>query len=85
MNKYNELFKQLVSAGLVSPNPAGARWFGQMVARSHAGLVYHNHTPKPFYRSQRVKVKLVNFAKAPRVICMTRQTGNVDQRTTKEM
>ena len=35
MNKYNELFKQLVSAG----------------------LVYHNQTPKPFYRSKRVKVK----------------------------
>ena len=57
MNKYNELFKQLVSAGLVSPNPAGARWFGQMVARLHAGLVYHNQTPKSFYRSKRVKVK----------------------------
>jgi len=57
MNKYNELFKQLVSAGLVSPNPAGARWFGQMVARLHAGLVYHNQTPKPYYRSKRVKVK----------------------------
>ena len=57
LNKYNKLFKQLVSAGLVSPNPAGARWFGQMVARLHAGLVYHNHTPKPHYRSKRVKVK----------------------------
>ena len=43
LNKYNKLFKQLVSAGLVSPNPAGARWFGQMVARLHAGLIYHNH------------------------------------------
>ena len=43
MNKYNELFKQLVSAG----------------------LVYHNHTDKPYYRSKRVKVKwvILNFAK----------------------
>jgi hypothetical protein len=57
LNKYNKLFKQLVSAGLVSPNPAGARWFGQMVARLHAGLVYHNHTAKPYFRSKRVKVK----------------------------
>jgi len=57
MNKYNELFKQLVSAGLVSPNPAGAKWFGQMVARLHAGLVYHN-TDKPNFKSnKRVKVK----------------------------
>ena len=56
LNKYNKLFKQLVSAGLVSPNPAGARWFGQMIARL-SGLVYHNHTPKPYYRSKRVKVK----------------------------
>jgi len=57
LNKYNKLFKQLVSAGLVSPNPAGARWFGQMVARLHTGLVYHNHTAKPYFRSKRVKVK----------------------------
>ena len=85
MNKYNELFKQLVSAGLVSPNPAGARWFGQMVARLHAGLVYHNQTPKPFYRSKRVKVKWVNYVKDQAVICMTQQTGNVDQKETKEM
>ena len=54
LNKYNKLFKQLVSAGLVFPNPAGARWFGQMVARLHAGLIYHNQTRS---RSVRVKVK----------------------------
>ena len=57
LNKYNKLFKQLVSAGLVFPNPAGARWFGQMVARLHAGLIYHNQTAKPCFRSKRVKVK----------------------------
>jgi len=33
MKKYNELFKTLVAAGLVMPNAAGARWFGQMIAR----------------------------------------------------
>ena len=55
-NKYNKLFKQLVSAGLVSPNPAGARWFGQMVARLQGGLIYHNHTAKPYYRNKNSKV-----------------------------
>tara|TARA_R100001480_G_scaffold148647_1_gene148250 strand:+ start:336 stop:509 length:174 start_codon:yes stop_codon:yes gene_type:complete len=55
-NKYNKLFKQLVSAGLVSPNEAGARWFGQMVARLQAGLIYHNHTAKPYYRNKNSKV-----------------------------
>ena len=33
MEKYNKLFKTLVAAGLVMPNAAGARWFGQMIAR----------------------------------------------------
>ena len=33
MEKYNKLFKELVAAGLVMPNAAGARWFGQMIAR----------------------------------------------------
>ena len=33
MEKYNELFKELVAAGLVMPNASGARWFGQMIAR----------------------------------------------------
>ena len=56
LDKYNKLFKQLVSAGLVSQNPAGARWFGQMVERLHAGLIYHKHTDKHYLRSKRVKV-----------------------------
>jgi len=56
LDKYNKLFKQLVSAGLVSPNEAGARWFGQMVARLQAGLIYHNHTPKPSFRKENSKV-----------------------------
>ena len=33
MEKYNELFKTLVSAGLLMPSPTGASWFGQMIAR----------------------------------------------------
>ena len=33
MEKYNELFKTLVAAGLVMPSAAGARWFGQVIAR----------------------------------------------------
>ena len=32
IKEINELFKTLVSAGLVMPNPAGARWFGQQIA-----------------------------------------------------
>ena len=33
MEKYNELFKTLVAAGLVMPSAAGASWFGQVIAR----------------------------------------------------
>ncbi len=33
IEKYNELFKTLVAAGLLMPSAAGARWFGQMIAR----------------------------------------------------
>ena len=33
MEKYNELFKTLVAAGLLIPSAAGARWFGQIIAR----------------------------------------------------
>ena len=33
MEKYNKLFKELVAAGLVMPNEAGARWFAQMIIR----------------------------------------------------
>ena len=33
MEKYNKLFKELVEAGLVMPNAAGARWFAQMIIR----------------------------------------------------
>ena len=33
MEKYNKLFKTLVAAGLLMPTAAGARWFGQMIAR----------------------------------------------------
>ena len=33
MEKYNELFKTLVAAGLLMPTATGARWFGQVIAR----------------------------------------------------
>ena len=33
MEKYNKLFKELVAAGLVMHNEAGARWFAQMIIR----------------------------------------------------
>ena len=33
MEKYNELFKTLVAAGLLMPSAAGARWFGQVIAK----------------------------------------------------
>ena len=33
MEKYNELFKTLVAAGLLMPTATGARWFGQVIAK----------------------------------------------------
>jgi hypothetical protein len=32
IKEINELFKTLVGAGLVMPDEAGARWFGQQIA-----------------------------------------------------
>ncbi len=31
IKEINKLFKTLVAAGLVMPNAAGARWFGQQI------------------------------------------------------
>ena len=50
IKEINKLFKTLVGAGLVMPNEAGARWFGNMIAQL-GGIRYNadSRKSKPRY------------------------------------
>ena len=50
IKEVNELFKTLVGAGLVMPNEAGARWFGQQIALL-GGIRHQSDNRLPIHRS----------------------------------